>query len=306
MDASLSELIIDDTNKNFSSNAEKTVDPKNNSPSLSTNTAPLNSYDNVLIKEENVGEICSPSDTFASHQKESIPNDNQKFRIHLGTQPGFYKEGQITFSHSENLHAAVIDILGKLLDTLNIDYELVKKDAFSQGTWGLEPYACLLLSSCSKERAKGLAAIIGLALRQDAIGIFADDNDGFSHPVFTLSKCDGSLIEKADALILMKVITKHCPALASQFDEYGRNIELHDFENNNDTTVSIKRIQTIINRYFGMNNKFRIKKDIGHSELLESDNYQSAIKQADLDSPSKLIELTRLHDDLYGKTQLKA
>lgn len=305
MDTSLSKTIIDDTKKNFSSNTKEIVYPNDNLLPLSINTALANSYADVLPKEEKVGEICSPSDTLVSHQNGSIPNDNRKFRIHLGTQPGFYREGQITFSHSENLHAAVIDVLGKFLDTANIDYELVKKDAFSRSAWGLEPYACVLLT-CSMELAKGLAAIIGLSLRQDAIGIFAGDNDGFSHPVFTLSTCDGSLIEKADALILMKVITKHCSALASQFDEYGQNIELHDFENTNDTTVSIKRIQTIINRYFGMNNEFRITKDIGHSELLESDNYENAIKQAGLDLPSKLIALTRLHDDLYGKTPTNA
>lgn len=180
----------------------------------------------------------------------------------------------------------------------------MKKDAFSQGAWGLEPYACVLLL-CSEELAKGIAAIIGLALRQDAIGIFPGDNSGFLHPVFTLSKCDGSLIEKTDALILMKVITKHCSALASQFDQNGRNIELHDFGSTNETTVSIRRLQAIINRYFGMNNEFRIEKDIGSSELLESDNYQTVIEKAGLGGLSALINLTHLHNDLYGKTQPK-
>jgi hypothetical protein len=176
------------------------------------------------------------------------------------------------------------------------------KDAFSNSAWGLEPYACILLW-CSNEMAKGLAAIIGLVLRQDAIGIYTDNNDGFSHPVFTISTSDSSLFTKSDALLLMKKLTEHCTCFSAQFDEKGENIELHDFSNTEDQPISIERIQTIINRYFGTTNLFHITKSIGQSDLLEKKDYQNAINQAGRDSFNKLIELTRLHDDLYSKPE---
>jgi len=96
---------------------------------------------------------------------------------------------------------------------------------------------------------------------------------------------------------------KHCTCLSAQFDENGENIELNGFANTNDKPISTGRIQTIIKRYFGRTNLFHITKSIGQSDHLEKKDYQNAINQAGLDSFNKLIELIRLHDDLYSKPE---
>ena len=92
-------------------------------------------------------------------------------------------------------YAMVIGLLERFLVSSNIKYELVKKGrVFTQfmGTWTLRLYVIILF----KGKGGRLAAIIGLVLRQDAVGIFIDNDGGLSHPVFTLSTRDSSLIEK--------------------------------------------------------------------------------------------------------------
>lgn len=198
------------------------------------------------------------------------------------------------------LHSEIIDIVESFLSTFNVSYKLITKDAFSNSSWGLEPYACLLLS-CSHEIAKGLAALIGLALRQDAIGIYFNGGNGVFHSVFTISKLDDLLITKDDALKLMVEISEHYKCLSGQFDAYGKNLEFHDFENSLDKSISIERIKKIINKYYGKDNLFHITKTIGQSDLLEKGDYKSAIDKAGFQPFSKLIELIQRQGDLYDK-----
>ena len=67
------------------------------------------------------------------------------------------------------------------------------------------------------------------------------------------------------------------------------------------SVITLRRLRAIINRYFGSNNNFQIKEGVACSELVKSEDYQSAIKVADLDSLVKLIELTRLQDACMEK-----
>jgi hypothetical protein len=301
MDKTYDKIILDDTPKDFSSN-EKHETPNfihDQSPSSANGTVPFVN-DNHLSNEEKItDETSAPSDSSIQQpQNTSTSNKDGKYRIHLGTQPGFCTESHMTFTESKKLHSKVIDFLEQFLSCSNITYEFIKKDAFSNSAWGLEPYACLVLL-CSNEIARGLAAIIGLAFRQDAIGIYTNNDDVPTHPVFTVTKSDNSLFTQEETLILMKRITKPCTSLSGQFDKNCRNIELHDFENKNDK--SLQQIQIITNHLVG--NLYHITESTGQSDLLEKDQYQNAINQAGFQSFSKLIELTRLHDDLYRKSE---
>jgi hypothetical protein len=303
MDKTIDKIILDYEPKSYDSNNKKeTFNSTGELLILSADYVhPLDDIDHSP-KEINANENLVSD--LSIEQQENIPISSKdgRYRIHLGTQPGYYKEGHIKFTESQKLHLKVIDILEFFLISFNINYEVIKKDAFSNSAWGLEPYACILLS-CSNEMAQGLAAIIGLALRQDAIGIYTNNNDGYSHPVFTISKSDGALFTENDGLILMNRVTNYCKGLSAQFDENGRNIEFHDFENTIDESVSIEDIKFIINKYSGPKNLYQVTKAIRQSSLLEKEDYQNAINKAGFDSFSKLIELTRLHDGLYDKSE---
>jgi hypothetical protein len=151
--------------------------------------------------------------------------------------------------------------------------------------------------------ASGIAAIIGLALRQDAIGIFTANSNDSPHPVFTVKTSDGSLISKSKAITLMKIVTKDHKCLSAQFDKDGQHIEFHDYENSNDEHTSIHRIQRTIDRNLGTNHLFQLTKSSSQSSLLEQKDYQKAIEKAGLEPFSKLIDLTRLHDQFYNKAE---
>jgi hypothetical protein len=303
MDKTLDKIIIDDTLKLFHSNNE---DEGRNSiyysaPSSPHNVSPV-FYIDYSPREDSAHGISTTLDSSIEEQQHNTPisNENHKYRIHLGTLPGYYKKGDITFAESQQLHSKIIDDLENFLSSFNVNYEFIKKDAISNtNTWGLEPYACILLT-CSKKMANGVAAIVGLALRQAAIGIYTNSDDGFSHPVVTVSMPDG-LNTEADILKLMKEVTEGCPCLSAQFDENGENIEFHDFGSENDKSISIEYIQTIISSYCGATDLFQVTKSTSNSYLLEKEDYQVAINRAGLQSYSALIELTRSHDYSYDK-----
>jgi hypothetical protein len=303
MDQTIDKLILDDQYETLSSDKEETLNIRSNLPTLSNNYLFLPFETDYLPKETNTDEIYRVSDSLIQPQQNSSTSKNDhKYRIHVGTQPGYYKEGDITFTESRKRHSEIIDGLEDVLTSADVSYELIKKDTFSNSAWGFEPYACILLPY-SNEMVKGLASIIGHALQQDAIGIYSDSDEGFPHPVFTISTSDGSLFTQNDAFILMKQIPKHCPGLAGQFDKHGRNIELHNFENASEKPLSIQRIKTIINIYFGINNLFRITESIDKSDLLEKEDYQHFIQQTDLELSSLCNELIQLHYNLYGEPQ---
>jgi hypothetical protein len=151
--------------------------------------------------------------------------------------------------------------------------------------------------------AKAIGAIIGLALRQDAIGIFTANSNDSPHPVFTVKTFDGSLIPKTKAITLMKIVTKDHKCLSAQFDKDGQHIEFHDYENSNDEQISTDRIQRTIDRNLGTNHLFQLTQSSSHSSLLEQKDYEKAIEQAGLQPFTKLMDLTHLHDQCYNKPE---
>ncbi|CAF2519718.1 unnamed protein product [Rotaria sp. Silwood2] len=69
---------------------------------------------------------------------------------------------------------------------------MLDKSSFSwTDNWGNEPFACLLIT-CTRTMILGLCALLGIAFRQDAVGVFTcytDDNDEM-HNVFRVSHSD--------------------------------------------------------------------------------------------------------------------
>jgi len=144
MDKTLAELIFDDTRKLYSSDQEETLNFVPDRPSLSDNCVRLPFDIDHSPKEINANEICPTSDSLVQQQQNTpISNKDHQYRIHVGTQPGYYMEGRITFTESEKLHSKIIDVLENFLTSSNVSYKIIKKDAFSNSAWGLEPYACM-------------------------------------------------------------------------------------------------------------------------------------------------------------------
>jgi hypothetical protein len=235
-----------------------------------------------LLQEQNISTLCN----------------EKKHRLHVGTQPGYYTKDHIVFQQSQLLHSRIVDVLENFLKHSNANFKYIIKNLFSMSTWGLEPYTCITLT-CSNEMANGLAAIIGLALRQDAIGIYSDNSDdSLSHRVFTISSSSNSTFSNRKALRLMKKIIKTYEYLSAQFDASGQSIEFHDFEDKYKEQTLVEELQIIINKYFE-NNSFEVKESNGKSKLFGKDDYEEAINEAKLVQLSELIKLTRLEDESY-------
>ena len=188
-----------------------------------------------------------------------------------------------------------------LFQSFNVRIRTTKKNTFSQSEWGLEPYTCIRFS-CTKRLAKGLAAVLGIALKQAAVGIFTHDDEIPSHPMFTISTSDTPFTER-EQIVLIKLITENCTHLSAQFDKSGENLEFHDFCNEKHHSISFDEIQTVINKYYEPKNLFLIKANRSRSELLEEKDYENAINEADLQVCGKMIKLTQASDDLYDKPQ---
>ena len=231
----------------------------------------LSSEKNYSRKEED--ELYTPSDSLLQEQDISTSSNNKKYRIHVGTQPGFYTKDHIVFEQSQFLHSRIVNVLELLLENSNTNAKLIKKDVFSMSRWGLEPYTSISLS-CSNEMAYGWAAIIGLALRQDAIGVYNDDS--LPHRIFTVSSSCNATISNRKALKLMKKITKKYEYLSAQFDESGQLIQFHDFEDKYKEQRLIEQLQIDVNKYFE-NDLFVVKESISKSNLLEKKEYDEAI-----------------------------
>lgn len=291
MESDISKLALSDKQSSHTINSEQSIEAS------------------VVFSSATTLSVLSPSAVDYSNKEEanSYPTSDSltKYRLHVGTQPGCYTKDDIVFKQSQLLHSSIVNVLETFLKYSNINLTFIGKDFFSLSEWGLEPYTCILLS-CSYELARGLAAIVGLALRQDAIGIYTDElDDSLSHRVFTISSSCNSPISKHKALKLMKKIIKHYEYLSAQFDEYGQAIEFHDFGHEYKEQNLIEELQITINEYFEKD-LFEVKESVGKSFLLEKKDYEEASKQAQLVQLSELIKLTRLHDKLYNYSTLVA
>jgi hypothetical protein len=240
-----------------------------------------------------------PSDFLTQQQNITTSSGKKRYRIHLGTQPWYYTSEHITFEQSKTLHLKMMDDLKNFFTSFGINFKFIREDAFSNSEWGLEPYACISYS-CSNEIAKGLAAIIGFAFRQGAIGIYSDNSNDPPHPVFTITSSDNSYITKTVTRRIIEIISMDYKDLSAQFDEHGQELEFHDFQGKYDMKITVQALNNIVNGYF-KNAFFQVNDSIGRSSLLEKKDYEEEIKQAGLECLYNLIKMTRLHDESYNK-----
>jgi hypothetical protein len=272
---------------------------KEDQPSFSSTTfRPPNNLDYSPKEDE---QTSAPSDESSQHA--SISNNDQKYRIHVGTRPENYSKGDIdTYQQSQPQHMKIISALENFLTSSDIIYEVVKADAFSiSHTWGLESYACVELT-CSRTTAKGYAALIGYALKQAAIGIFNNDMNDDLHDFFIVLSSSGSSISNDQALQLMLNVTNQYQSLTAQFDAKGQAPEFHNFEGNNLQEIPVDDLSTIINNY-SENDLLQVKKSTGKSSLLEKKDYEEAINKAGLQQQRCLIDLVRLDDKLFNASE---
>ena len=128
--------------------------------------------------------VAQPSNR-ASEQHGSSFYASRRYRIHLGTRPGFYQSERFTYEQSQWRHEQLINLLTQFrsnLEDLRLKYfqfDILLSNAISTTeVWGLEPYASVLFQSCTLVTVEGVAAIIGRIFRQDGIGIF-DESDNY-------------------------------------------------------------------------------------------------------------------------------
>jgi hypothetical protein len=266
---------------------------------LSSTISRARNYLNYLPKEDE--QTYGPSDE--SSQYASISNNDQKYRIHVGTRPENYSKGDgRTYQQSQPQHMKIISALENFLTWSDIIYEVLKADAFSRShTWGLESYACIEVS-CSRTTALGYAALIGYALKQAAIGIFNNDMNDDVHDFFIVLSSSGSSISNDQALELMLNVTDQYQSLTAQFDAKGQAIEFHNFDGNNLQEIPVDDLSTIINNY-SEKDLLQVKKSTGKSSLLEKKDYEEAINKAGLQQQRCLIDLVRLDDKLFNASE---
>jgi hypothetical protein len=147
--------------------------------------------------------------------------------------------------------------------------------------------------------ARGMAAVIGVAFCQDAIGMYTD-SDKCSHRLFTVSRSCGSPIPENDALKLMKIVIKRHGNLSAQFDEHGLAVEFHDYANSDDREASADQLRVILSKQLE-HHSYEVKQSISNSTLLGEAEYEEAIQQAGLQYLATVIKMTRLYDTLYNR-----
>ncbi|UJR29279.1 hypothetical protein I4U23_010493 [Adineta vaga] len=229
----------------------------------------------------------------------SEPTEDRKYRLHIGTQPGSYTSKPPSFAKTQKMHSQLASIVKIFINHLEVEHEVTDKPTFSKSTWGLEPYTGLILYG-SHQMIMGIAALIGVALRQDAIGVFADHYP--PHRVFTVKSRDPSLAKGQKALQLMDTIVRSHDNLCGQFDATGEYLEFHEFENSALSITTIQALENTIRRH-GTHEPYEITESVSQSDLLEKKNYENAIKKANLEMYLDMINLTRASDKLYNKIE---
>jgi hypothetical protein len=92
MDKTFSERIVDDQFEINSFDKEETINVKHDLPYLFGNCVFSPPAIDYTPKETNAGEIYSPSDSLIQQQvNKPTSNKDERYRIHLGTQPGYYE-----------------------------------------------------------------------------------------------------------------------------------------------------------------------------------------------------------------------
>ena len=276
--------------------------------------------DEIPVNENQV--VCQPSNA-TQYQRSTSIHPNRRYRIHLGTRPGFYRSGQFNYEQSRWRHEQLVNLLSQFRSNLknslteNSQFDIALRDAFSTTEeWGLEPYASLIFESSDLKRVEGMAAILGQIFQQDAVGIFDEEDDyralpigtnidTFSiHQLFVISALEGeegSPIPGTDARIIMKIIREHYPFLSGQFGRTNQTIELHDFGNEG-TGITVNHIQRILT---ARNLSYQVTRGEAKSELLEQQNYDKAIEQAGFELLADVIELVRLQDTVHNNNRLQ-
>ena len=198
-----------------------------------------------------------------------------------------------------------IDRLFVMVD-LDIEHEVVLRDGFSETQeWGRLHYFYVKVVG-TQSIAFGVAALLGLLFRQDAIGIThplsRDDHQVLSwhqgrslssnfHPYFTVHLANS--ISRDTAIEIMKCVCQCFSKISAQLDIWGKSIDFHDFSSSSDLTN--EDIETILNANF--DHKFVVKTKFAKSTLLNKGDYQQALHQLDLETNwmIKWDELIRKH-----------
>lgn len=160
-----------------------------------------------------------------------------------------------------------------------------------------------------------MAAIIGQIFRQDAIGIFDEEEDyqdqqvgwilnGFQiHRFFAISRSDASgtsIAWNEDGRILMSAIRTVFENLSGQFGRSNDTIELHEFGNYNQEVTADQIKDTILECFNNPNHSYQVVERKAKSILLLADQYDQAIEAAELELLATLIKVIRLHDTVYN------
>ncbi|CAF1497613.1 unnamed protein product, partial [Adineta steineri] len=110
--------------------------------------------------------ISHPSDETPAISQPS--NEQGVYRLHIASQPGAVIHTDPDFKMHAAIHSELMSLAEFILNELGVAYRPPRNELFSISAWGMEPYTGVILH-CSETKARGVAAIFGLALRQEAI-----------------------------------------------------------------------------------------------------------------------------------------
>jgi hypothetical protein len=182
--------------------------------------------------------------------------------------------------HDRLLNETIVLINGteqlSILIDLNIKHEILLRNGFSDtDEWGTEPFFYMEVIG-SESTAYGVAALLGMTFKQDAIGI-----------IYPVTKENQLLLKDFHSYFLvhsisfnqpiemMQHVRKFCPKLSGQLDILGASIEFHDFDSFSSCTCD--DIEHILNIEY--QRSFKVTKRYSMSRLLEKPKYQEAINK---------------------------
>ena len=186
------------------------------------------------------------------------------------------------------VNANGIDRLSVMAD-LGIEHEVVLRDGYSQThPWGRLHYFYVKVVA-TETIALGVAALLGLLFRQEAIGIThplsedahqgsrSNSSSSHFHPYFIVHLANPTSHDTA--MKIMEYVCQCFPQLSAQLSASGKSIEFHDFSSSSNLTH--EDIEKILKTHFDQ--KFVVETGFVKSSLINRRDYQQALHRMNIE-----------------------
>ena len=228
----------------------------------------------------------------------SLPaGDKRKasYRICLASVPGD-RGGQFSSEKIDGTHRKTMEWVQRFLDSLKVDISLVSDGNWSSTkNWGLEPYSCYRIRGEWQE-VRGVAALLGYMLHQDAVGIFMDDDtDEPKHTFFKIFLQNQNNTTKDKMRIIHEIHAKY-PMLSTQMSSDGKSVEAHDYTSE-ESQIEASDIARALDAH---GQSCSVARSTAASVLVEKKQYEEAIIEGGFETHYLAIETVRQHQLLFS------